>query len=214
MTVPIPTRIYRFLHVANLEACLHRSALHAPNRTPDDGHTYRTIHNQEIQERRRARKIPCGPNGVIHDYVSFYFGPRSPMMLQLHSGRVEGYTEGQEPLVYLVSSAQGVEANGTPFVFSDGHGVAAYTSWYADLTKLDQVDWEAVGADYWADTMDDMDRQRRKQAEFLIHKQCDWALIESIAVLNKKAKEKVEAVLSGFDPALHRPVIIRRAWYS
>lgn len=209
MTVPIPTPIYRFLHVANLRMYLDRRALHARN----DGHTYRTIHNQEIQNQRRFRRIPCGPCGVIHDYVSFYFGPRSPMMLQLHTGRVEAYTEGQEPLVYLVSSAQRIEASGTPFVFSDGHGNAAYTSWHDDSRQLDQVDWGTVKAGYWADTMDDMDRQRRKQAEVLVHKKCDWALIESIAVLNQETLDLVETVLSGFDPTLHRPVNIRRGWY-
>jgi hypothetical protein len=121
MTEPIPTPIYRFLHVDNLDLCLRRAALHAPNHTPDDGHGYRTIHNPDIQAERRVRQIPRGPGGTIHDCISFYFGPRSPMLLQLHTGRVPGYTEGQAPLVYLVSSAQAVGAAGVPFVFSDGY---------------------------------------------------------------------------------------------
>jgi hypothetical protein len=51
----------------------------------------------------------------------------SPMMLQLKTGQVAGYNEGQQPLIYLVSSAQVVEAADIRFVFSDGHGLARFT---------------------------------------------------------------------------------------
>lgn len=213
MTVPIPTPIYRFLHVDNLTVCLQRGAFHAPNHTPEDGLVYRTIHNVDIQEQRRVRRIPCGPGGVIHDYVSFYFGPRSPMLFQLHTGWVPGYTEGQEPLIYVVSTAQAVHERMVGFVFSDGHGIAIFTHWYDDLAHLERVDWESVNASLWRDTVDDMDRQRRKQAEFLVHRQCDWPLIQEIAVLNAPMKTRVEEILNGSDASLHRPVVIRPAWY-
>ena len=133
MTIPNPTPIFRFLHVDNLEVCLRRGGLHAPNFTPDDGLVYRTIHNVDIQQYRRVARVPCGPQGVVHDYVAFYFGYLSPMLLQLKTGRVEGYGEGQEPLIYLVSTAQAIAQSGTRFVFSDGHGIAAFTYWYDDL---------------------------------------------------------------------------------
>ena len=213
MTVPIPTPIYRFLHADNLPVHLQRGALHAPNHTPEDGLVYRTIHNVDIQDQRRVRRIPCGPGGAIHDYVSFYFGPRSPMLFQLYTGWVAGYMEGQEPLIYLVSTAQAIEQHRVGFVFSDGHGIATFTSWYDDLAHLDKVDWECVHAKIWRDTVDDMDRQRRKQAEFLVHRQCDWELIQEIAVLNPRMKTSVEQMLDRVDASLHRPVVVRQDWY-
>ncbi|MCP4164290.1 MAG: DUF4433 domain-containing protein [Chloroflexi bacterium] len=146
MAVPLPTPIVRLVHIANLPLLLQREGLHAPNFAPDDGLTYKPIHNPAIQRRRRIRHIPCGPGGVIHDYAPFYFGQRPPMLLQLHTGRMQGYNEGQSPLIYLVSTAQTIQQSGAQFVFSDGHGIAAYTSWYDDLTHLDQVDWRAVQA--------------------------------------------------------------------
>jgi len=81
MQATIPTPIYRFLHVENLETCLRRGKLYAPHWTPNDGLPYKTIHNLDIQKQRKVAPIPCGPGGVIHDYVAFYFGPRSPMLL-------------------------------------------------------------------------------------------------------------------------------------
>ena len=135
------------------------------------------------------------------------------MLFQLHTGRVEGYTQGQTPLIYLVSTAQTVQQSGAGFVFSDGHGIATFTNWFDDLGDLDEVDWDAVYARIWRDTVDDMDRQRRKQAEFLVHQQCDWTLIHEIAVISDNIKTKIEGILAGYPPALRRPVIVRRDWY-
>jgi len=135
------------------------------------------------------------------------------MLLQLHTGRVTGYTERQDPLIYLVSTAQAVRSSGTGFVFSDGHGIARFTNWFDKLSDLDKVDWDAVYATIWKDTVDDMDRQRRKQAEFLVHQQCAWDLIEEIGVLNKAVKKEVEQKLAGFPGKVRRPVNVRPEWY-
>ena len=213
MQVPNPTPIYRFIHVDNLHVCLQRGGLHAPNHIPNDGLTYKTIHNVDIQLQRRVTRIPCGPGGVIHDYVAFYFGYLSPMMLQLKTGQVQGYHEGQEPLIYLVSTAQAVVDSGVGYVFSDGHGIAAYTEWYDDLSNLGKVDWNMVYQRYWADNIDDMDRQRRKQAEFLVHRFCDWNLIHEIGVINATMSEKVNNVLNRFPNRSHPSVRVRREWY-
>lgn len=104
-----------------------------------------------MKESRQIRNVPCGHGGSFHDYVPFYFGPLSVMLLNLYTGRVEAYDEGQEPIVYLVTSVQRVVQAGLPFVFSDGHGLANFTDWYDDLTSLTAIDWDIVGARYWAD---------------------------------------------------------------
>jgi hypothetical protein len=45
MAPPIPTPIFRLVHVDNLDLLLRRGGLHAPKHTPADGLPYRTIHN-------------------------------------------------------------------------------------------------------------------------------------------------------------------------
>lgn len=213
MKIPTPTPIFRFLHVDNLGVCLQRGAIHAPNNTPNDGLAYKTIHNVDIQMQRKIAHIPCGPRGVIHDYVAFYFGPRSPMLFQLHTGRVEGYAERQDPLIYLVTTAQDIQQSGGGFVFSDGHGIALFTKWFDNLVDLAEIDWEAAYATIWRDTVNDMDRQRRKQAEFLIYRQCDWSLIREIGVLSDRMKSRVEEILGGFPSLQTVPVHVRPQWY-
>jgi len=210
---PAPIRIYRLVHFENLSTLLVRAALHAPNWTPSDGLPYRTIHDVSVQAGRHNRPIPCGPHGTCHDYVSFYFGPLSVMLLNLKTGRVPGYDEGQAPLVYLTTTVQQVNDAGCRFVFSDGHGLASFTNWYDDLALLGRVDWELVGARYWADQPDDNDRQRRKQAEFLVWRSLDWTLIDSMGVLNQQVKADVEAMLRQHPDRAHPRVDIRPEWY-
>ncbi len=213
MTVPIPTPIYRIIHIDNLNVILQRGGIYAHNFTPDDGRQYRIIHNSEIQSRRGETALHCGPCGVMHDYVPFYFGPISPMLLQLHTGRVAGYSEGQEPIIYLVSTVQSVQESGTQFIFSDGHGIAHFTSWFSNLSDLHKVDWTMVNARYWSDNVEDMDRQRRKQAECLIYKFCSWDIISEISVINMNMKTKVRAILDEYDNASHPDTRIRLARY-
>lgn len=210
---PQPTPIYRLLHIDNLPIVLQRGGLHAPNFTPNDGLTYRTIHNTDVQTARRTTLIPCGLRGSVHDYVPFYFGYLSVMLLNLKTGRVDGYDEGQEPLIYLKSTAQAVEQSGAGYVFSDGHGLASFTGWYDALCHLDEVDWSIANERYWRDTDEDNDRKRRKQAEFLVHRFCPWELIQEIGVLNGHMRDVAQAHLDNA-PAAHRPVVnIRGEWY-
>jgi len=213
MHVPRPTSIFRIVHVDNLATLLRRGGLHAANHTPNDGLPYRTIHSVEIQTERHVRSISCGPGGTLHDYVPFYFGYLSPMLLQLKTERVPGYNEGQAPLVYLKGTAQAVAEAGRGFVFSNGHGIAVFTDWYDDLSRLNEVDWDMVYQRYWRDEVNDMDRQRRKQAEFLVHRFCPWGLIEEIGVLNSIAQARVREIVKKSGPGPHPPVNVRAHWY-
>ena len=111
---PQPTPIYRLIHVDNLAALLLLGRLHAPLHVPVDGSAYRTIHNVEVQTNRRVKQVPCGPGGTVHDYLPFYFGPLSVMLLQLKTGQVPGYADGQEPLIYLRTTVQAVAQAGCP----------------------------------------------------------------------------------------------------
>ena len=213
MNMPIPTPIDRLTHVDNLAVCMQRQAIYAPMYRPNDTLAHKSIHNSEMQQRRTATRIPCGPGGTIHDYVPFYFGYLSPMLLQLRTGRVAGYGEGQEPLIYFVSSVQAVSESRQPFVFSDGHGIAFNTRWYDTLESLYKVDWGMVYQRYWKDTVDDMDRQRRKQAEFLIYQRCNWNLICEIGVISSYMKTRVQQIMAGFPATSQKPVNIRSNWY-
>lgn len=210
---PNPVWLYRLIHLDNLPVLLARNALHAPNATPQDGLVYRPIHNVSVQASRRLQPVACGPRGTVHDYVPFYFGPLSPMLLQLKTGQVQGYNEGQEPLIYLATRLDDVQSAGSPFVFTDGHGLAAFTQWFEHPADLGRVDWDLVGERYWRDKPDDNDRKRRKQAEFLIWQSLPWPAIQFVATYNEAARQRAAKVLTQF-PHRHQPLLqIMRSLY-
>lgn len=210
---PQPTPIYRLVHVDNLAALLAQGRLHAPHHAPAHGTPYRTIHDANVQANRRIKDVPCGPGGTVHDYLPFYFGPLSVMLLQLKTGQVAGYNEGQEPLIYLRTTVQAVAQAGCPFVFTDGHGLAKFTRWFDDLAHLDVVDWPLVRDRYWRDTPEDNDRKRRKQAEFLVWQGLDWDLLDGIGVFSASMQQRVRGIISGCPRRRQTPVHVTRDLY-
>lgn len=178
----------------SLVTLARRGGLHAPAFIPHDGLPYCAIHDESIRIRRGGRGIPCGPCGTVDDYVSFYLGPRSPMLYRIWKGEVE-FGGGQRPIVYLVSSVERLQELGLQFVFSDGHGLAEITRWYDEPDQLDHLDWTAIQARFWLDTEEDPDRCRRKQAELLIHRFVPWEALVGIAVLDQEMARELETRL-------------------
>jgi hypothetical protein len=179
----MPTSVYHITHIRNLPSILEAGGLMATNSLRRQRINYVDIAYQGIQDRRATTRVPCGAEGVLHDYVPFYFAPRSPMLYTIHKGNVESYREGQAPVIHLVCAAEAIEAAKICFVFTDGHAVMGYTDYFDELQDLAAIDWEIMEAKYWADTDEDGDRKRRRQAEFLIHQFCPWTLIEEIGVI-------------------------------
>lgn len=133
------------------------------------------------------------------------------MLCSIHHGRVKVYTEGQGPIVHLVSTVQSVQEAGLPFAFSDGHSRVAFSEFYDDVKELDRVDWQIMKERYWSDTISDNDRSRRRQAEFLVHNFFPWELIHSIGVINQRIKARVEEALND---AAHKPLVnVHGDWY-
>ena len=181
----MPTPIYHITARDNLPAILAQGGLHCQKSLAKNRTKYADITHRSIQDRRAGTFVPRGPKGRLHDYVPFYFAPRSPMLYAIHKGNVAGCPCAQRDVVYLCSYAEDVCASGIGFVFTDGHGTMALTRFYDDLDHLDNVDWPLMQAKYWSDTKTDGDRKRRRQAEFLVHSFFPLSLVHRIAVSRK-----------------------------
>ena len=207
----MPTSIYHITHINNLTSILNLGGLIANSRLRQERINYLDIAHESIQDRRARTPVPCGAGGVLHDYVPFYFARRSPMLFTIHKGNVEGYNQGQESVIYLVSTAEAIEAMALAFAFTDGHGIIGYTQFSDDLEDLDMVDWDIMEAKYWNNTADDNDRRRRRQAEFLVHRFCPWTLITEIGVINTTIQAQVQRILQNvkYQP----PVRVNPNWY-
>lgn len=205
------TFIYHITPLSNLPRILGEGGLWAKNEQLKKGLPHDSVAYKDLQERRAVKPVICGPGGVLHDYVPFYFGPLSPMLGAIHVGRVDGFDGGQESIIYLCSSAEIIAEEGIPFVFTDGHAIKALTQQYDKLDQLSEVDFTAAVAKYWTDTQEDPDLQRRKQAEFLVHQRCSWHCVRGIGTYNAEIQRQVEQILSS---ARHTPVVkVHKSWY-
>ncbi len=205
------TPIYHITHLRNLGSILEEGGLWCDGIADDRGLADIDIAHAHIKARRQRTKVPAGPGGCLADYVPFYFAPRSPMLYAIHTGAVAGYSGGQASVLHLVTSAEAVAQRGLDYVFTDGHAVMALSDFFDDLRDLDAIDWQIMRERFWADTDEDPDRKRRRQAEFLVREFLPWDLITDIAVLERDIADQVQQLLSGHD---HRPEVrVHRRWY-
>jgi hypothetical protein len=209
--IPIPTPIYHITHIKNLNAILKHDGLFAHSTIQKRNIIFANIAHHSIQTRRTNVSVPYHPFGNLHDYVPFYFAPRSPMLYTIGRGNVEGYNEGQGQIIYLKSNVQTIVQSGSSYVFTDGHGIMYYSEFYKDVKDMDKIDWDIMKTDYWADTPEDPDRKRRRQAEFLVHGFVPWPLFTEIGVMDSRMSSRVQNELAAV--GLSTPIYVRRSWY-
>jgi len=66
---------------------------------------------------------------------------------------------------------------------------------------------------YWSGSIDDMDYQRRKQSEFLIHRFCPWECVDYIAVYNQTIKIEVENILNNYNSSNMKTIVKSQLYY-
>lgn len=97
---------------------------------------------------------------------------------------------------------------------TEGHAAMAYTAFFDEIEYLygdGVIDWEIMEANYWADTQEDGDRKRRRQAEFLVHQFFPWQLIQEIGVINPAIQTQVREILQSFK--VQTCVEVYSKWY-
>lgn len=204
--------VMHFTHVSNLPGILDAECLQAHSIVERGSALRVEAADLGIKASRKEIRIGVPPYGCVADYVPFYFAPRSPMLFKLARGGVPTYTEGQDPLIYLVSTAEALAGAGLRCLFSDGNCAAAVTQVFSDLSFLDSVvDWEVMRAQMWKNTAEDPDRMRRRMAEFLVHERVPIDGLAGVAVRTDRMKEQVDAELAAHGLAL--PVRVRPSWY-
>ena len=205
------TKIYHITHIRNLPNIVRDGGLWCDRVVSERNLAHVSIAHQHIKDRRSAKQVLCSVGGTLANYVPFYFAPRSPMLYAISRGFVQGYIDGQRPILHLVSSAEAVQQRNLSFAFTDGHAPMNLSRFFDDLQHLNQIDWAIMKEVYWADTIEDGDRSRRRQAEFLVHEFFPLDLIEEIGVINKKVAQEVSILL---ESEVRKSVLkIAPTWY-
>lgn len=99
MPAPQPTRLFHITAIANLPAICMAGALLSKNDGAVAGINYQNIAHAGAQGAMAGRTVPNPPGGLVHDFVPFYFAPRSPMLCAINGGRVAGCPWRQSDIV-------------------------------------------------------------------------------------------------------------------
>ena len=184
---------------------------------------FQKIAHAGAQGARAQRSVPNPPGGFLHDFVQFYFAPRSPMLYAINGGRVDGCQWRQQDIVYFETTVQAVTQASTEFVFFDRNATLNISTGYTDLSKMDEaIAWdiftEAPQLDgfcqYWQSKpaiLRYADRMDRRQAEFLVKNCVALTCVTRLGVIDMDHQSEVRAILKNSGVLL--PVDIMREWY-
>ncbi|HHT9959551.1 TPA: type II toxin-antitoxin system toxin DNA ADP-ribosyl transferase DarT [Legionella pneumophila] len=218
-----PVRLFHITALTNLEAICLRQSLISKNKTGHHGINYQNIAHSGAQSSRSKRIVPNPPGGTLHDFVPFYFAPRSPMLSAIVNGSVDGCQLSQEDIIYFETTVDNVLAFGLDFIFYDRNATYTYSQAYTDLNLLDSVvDWELLSekptldgfCKYFFDKHQDqkyVDRMEKRQAEFLVKHELPLDCITRIGVINRNTLNNVSRILLAHK--LELKVDIMTDWY-
>lgn len=199
--------IYHITYKSNLPSIIEKNGLYCDAQTSDINH--QSVAYPAIKERRRKTEVPFFPGSYLSDFVPFYFTNRSPMLYAIYTNCVPGCIDEQNSIIYFVAKINNIVEYSQDYFFTNGHAVEALTNFYHDIADLDKIDWELVDSWSWHDTRDDIDRKRRKQAEFLLKSFAPLSLFDKIVVYDENTKREIERLFS----SLQIPIEVIGSWY-
>lgn len=208
---PHNTLLYHITHVDNLPNIIKSGGLWCDKKRVGKGFDSTNIAHADIKERRLKIPVPLYSGTTLANYVPFYFCNRAPMLYSIHTGYVKGYSDGQDSVIYLVTTIARVLESESRWCFTDGHAVMTFSEFYNQIADLSKIDWLVIDNWSWRDTLEDNDRKRRKQAEFLVEDFVSWDLFDKIGVISNGIKKRVENILQ--TQSYQPDVSIEPSWY-
>jgi len=158
--------VYHFTHLENLPYILEHGLL-SPNQKRARGIGHVDISNPTIQGRRLTMPVTCGPGGVVHDYVPFYFCKRTSMLQAVISSK----NVDQQALIYIAVPITFIGTQNAVFSSASANTDMAPV-FYNDPSSLSQLRWDLIDDGKWG--WSDREKQLR-MAELLVRDSVDVA---------------------------------------
>jgi hypothetical protein len=202
--------IFHIVHVDRLLSIIAAGGLLCDAEVVKTRYPGTCIGLNNIKQRRLGLTLTSHPSLHVGDCVPFYFCPRSVMLYLIHMRNHElAYQGGQEPIVHLVAdlldAVNWAQENNLRWAFTSSNAGSYYFNDYAELSRLDAIDWAAVQTPSWRACKDG------KQAEFLMERYFPWHLVKDIGVYSESIERRVARALG---KAGHKPPIkVLPEWY-
>jgi len=219
---PNPVLIFHITAITNLQSIVARGAIEATALLTAAGVTYSNIAYQGAQSRRSTKVVTKPPGGVIHDYVPFYFAPRSPMLFTINNGNVPGCPHRQADIVHFVATVDAVYQAGLQWVFYNYNATLGFAQCFDDVADFDKMDWPLffevprIGGycKYWNSRIGTPKyalRMETRQAEFLVHQKVPLDVFEVLAAYDDARARQAKSILRSAGYKL--PVKAEPDWY-
>jgi len=201
---PLQMPIYHITDVVNLRNVLADGGLYSDAVMAQRNPT--VIGYSHIKQRRLSQiRVPCCNNLFVGEFVPFYYCPRSPMLYTINRGNTGRPLGCQATIVHLVSNVGAAVGLGQAWAISDGNAGAFHTSFYANLSALNGLDWAAIRATTW------QGKTHEKSAEFLIENFFPWLCIQQIGCHNPSVAQQVIQLIRNQS---HQPSVdVQPTWY-
>jgi len=221
--MPEPVRLFHITAIDNLDAICKSGKLICKNAGAAQGTHYQNIAHAGAQGARAAKSVPNPPGGTLHDFVPFYFAPRSPMLSAIHNGRVAGCMLQQEDILHFETTVTRVMEQGTDIVFYDRNATLQFSSVFTNIDLLaSEIAWDLLTESpqldgfckYFQNVLSNpryADRMERRQAEFLVKHSVPLESMTKIGVMNEVNANKVREILASNSVELAVEVI--SDWY-
>ena len=198
--------LYRMTHIDNVPHILTHGITHVSSANTNKD--FVPIGDNSLINSRNDFIIPN--SRTLGDYIPFYFGVRMPMLYVIQNGFNGVKATSVENIIYCVCSIASIIAQHVDFIFTDGHAVDLFSSFY-NATEINNIettiDSNAIARKYWIDDKD-LDIKRRKEAEFLAANDIPAAAIIGYVVYNERSKEKLNTL--GID---NKNIVIKPNYY-
>lgn len=192
--VPETIWLYRITHIQNLPHILEHGIATVGSEFANPA--YKSIGSSRLIKNRKFLQAPDPPGGTFEEYIPFYLGPRSPMLLNIATGWEDIEQIPQEEIIYLISTLNEIKRAGCEWFYTNGHAYSKYKTDYMFTAEedFDKLDWEAIYAEEWSNTEAQLERKDKKQSELMVKKYVPATCICYIGVYNEKAEQTVNSI--------------------
>jgi hypothetical protein len=189
------TELHFISHLANLPSIAQRGIL--SNRLAESI-PHRSVAAEEIQERRRFKRVPGGR--LVHEYANVYFDARNPMMSKRREQRKE--------LVVIRISPAALDLPGA--VIADGNAASDVTRFEVSPQGLEILDEERVYAEWWTDQdiVAHTEKKRQRCAEVLVPDMIPPSYILGYYVYDINAQRVCQQAMPGLEAVVNRYVFL------
>ncbi|HEY2647348.1 MAG TPA: DUF4433 domain-containing protein [Candidatus Acidoferrales bacterium] len=222
MTIPSPLRIFHITAISNLPSIAKAKKLSAKAELQKKGIAYGNIAYQGAQGKRAVKMVAKPPGGVVHDYVPFYFAPRSPMLFTINKGNVPDCPHRQPDIVHMETTVEAIADSGLHYVFYDYNATLDIATCYSSIKDLGKINWALFHENprmdgycqFFNSRLDDPKyalRRETRQAEFLIHKSVPLSLMNVVGAYDEDKAAEVRQIFEDADVDLQ--VEAKPNWY-